>query len=71
VKNLDALSKMEGFVTDTHRQRIDMVKSILTAETRVSRPSQQSGVETQIFFGSSLLLWFLILAAIWRRPLFI
>lgn len=70
IKNLDALSKMEGFVTDDHKQRIEMVKNILTAETRLSRPSQQAEVETQFWGGSSLLLWFLALAAIWRRPFF-
>ncbi|MDF2545485.1 MAG: hypothetical protein K0R93_383 [Anaerosolibacter sp.] len=70
IKNLDALSTMEGFVTDDHKQRIEMVKNILTAETRISRPSQQAEVETQFWGGSSLLLWFLTLAAIWRRPFF-
>lgn len=70
VKNLDALSKMEGFVTDAHRQKIEMVKSILNTETRLPRPAQQVGVETQFWGGSSLLLWFLTLAAIWRRPFF-
>ncbi|MFT9497485.1 hypothetical protein [Anaerosolibacter sp.] len=70
IKNLDALSNMEGFVTDDHKQKIEMVKNILTAETRISRPSQQAEVETQFWGGSSLLLWFLTLAAIWRRPFF-
>jgi hypothetical protein len=70
IKNLDALSKMEGFVTDDHKQRMEMVKNILTTETRMSRPSQQAEVETQFWGGSSLLLWFLTLAAIWRRPYF-
>lgn len=71
LKNLDALSKMEGFVTNDHRQRIEMVKSILAAETRNPRPSQQGTVDSAQFFGgSSLLLWFLILAAIWRRRFF-
>lgn len=70
LKNLDALSKMEGFVTDEHRRRIEMVKDVLTRETPAPRQKTESkGVaETQFFVGSSLLLWFLALAAIWRRP---
>lgn len=72
VKRLDSLSKVEGFVTDYHKQRIDMVKRILASETKVSQPKsqQQAGIETQFWTGSSLLLWFLLLTAIWRRPFF-
>ncbi len=64
IKNLDHLYQMEGFVNQEQKKRIMAVKKIL------SRPSQraQSNVEGQFFVGSALLLWFLVLAAIWRRP---
>ena len=67
IKNLDSLGQMEGLVNDQHRQRIEMVKRILTTETKRSKYAQ-SQPKAEIFFGgSSLLLWFLILTAIWRR----
>ncbi|MCC5910597.1 MAG: hypothetical protein JJT76_09195 [Clostridiaceae bacterium] len=66
IKNLDSLSQMNGFVTDATKQRIAAVKEILTADTGSS--NSQANVETQFFGGTSLLLWFLILAGIWRRP---
>lgn len=69
IKNLDALYQMDGFVTDSHRQRIHIVRSILTEDI----PSENNlhlskDVEGQFLYGSSLLLWFLTLLAIWRRP---
>jgi len=68
ITNLDALSQLNGFITDLTKQRIELVKRTLTADTGSS--NSQSIVETQFFGGTSLLLWFLILAAIWRRPFF-
>ncbi|SET80041.1 hypothetical protein SAMN05660297_03548 [Natronincola peptidivorans] len=66
IKNLDALSQMNGFVTNTNKQRIAAVKEVLSEGTG---SSTDSIVDSQFFFGgTSLLLWFLILAAIWRRP---
>ncbi|AOY77529.1 hypothetical protein [Clostridium formicaceticum] len=67
IKNLDSLSQMNGFVTDVTEQRIAAVKEILTEGTDSSNSG--SSVDSRFFFGgTSLLLWFLILAAIWRRP---
>lgn len=68
VKNLDALSQMDGFVTTTHRQRMHIVKSLLVEEVESSSNNVSRSVETQFLYGSSLLLWFLALLAIWRRP---
>ncbi|MDR5659639.1 hypothetical protein RH915_09040 [Serpentinicella sp. ANB-PHB4] len=66
IKNLDALSQMDGFVNDFTRQRIELVKEVLNTD---SSTTPQSKIEKQFLFGgSSLLLWFLTLAAIWRRP---
>jgi len=70
ITNLDAMAKMEGLVTDGHKRRIDTVKRILTTDfpTQSSARRIQSNPSTEFFFGgASLLLWFLALAAIWRR----
>ncbi|MCT4593237.1 MAG: hypothetical protein N4A57_03045 [Anaeromicrobium sp.] len=70
IKNLDLICEMEGFDKERIQPRVDMVKSLL----RINMPSQntiQSAepiVDSQIFFGGALLLWFLALAAIWRYP---
>ncbi|SNS06403.1 hypothetical protein SAMN05446037_1003220 [Anaerovirgula multivorans] len=67
IANLDALSQMNGFVTDGTKQRIAAVKEILTADAGSSNTG--SNVDSQFFFGgTSLLLWFLLLAGIFRRP---
>ncbi|TCO74542.1 hypothetical protein [Marinisporobacter balticus] len=67
INNLDALSQMQGFVTDVNRKRIANVKSILTSSNAsfYRRNSRQSSPSTQFVSGTSLLLWFLILVAIW------
>jgi hypothetical protein len=68
VHNLEALAQLQGFTNDTQKQRIDYVKSILNAPVR--QRVAESDVESQLFFGgTSLLLWFLLLTSIWRRPL--
>lgn len=64
IKNLDHLSQMEGFITIEMKQRIDMLKRILNNPSGRS----QSNVEGQFFGGSGLLLWFLLLTSIWRKP---
>lgn len=64
INNLDHLSKMEGFITEDMKHRINRVKKIL--ETPSKNP--QTDVESQFFRGGGLLLWFLILAIIWKKP---
>lgn len=67
IRNLELMGQMEGFTNAEIRQRIDMMKNMLAANA----PAASSGrVETAQFGGSSLLLWFLLLTAIWRRPFF-
>lgn len=66
IANLDALSNMNGFVTDSTRQRIALAKQALTSKS--GSPNKSNSVETQFFGGSSLLLWFLLLTSIYRRP---
>ncbi|AOT71596.1 hypothetical protein [Geosporobacter ferrireducens] len=67
IKNLELMGQMEGFSNAEVRERIAMVKNMLI----VNAPAASSRtVETTQFGGSSLLLWFLLLSAIWRRPFF-
>ncbi len=69
IKNLEALQKTEGFLGEEQKQRIEMVKKILTTETNIpSRRNMQSlKPETNYINPTSLLLWFLILVSIWGR----
>lgn len=70
LNNLDTMAKMQGLVTDYHKRRIDMVKRAISTPTQSSQNTNRQAAPGAQFFwaGSSLLLWFLILAAIWRRP---
>ncbi|WP_053956485.1 hypothetical protein [Inediibacterium massiliense] len=68
VKNLELAEKMQGFVGEEHIGRIETVKRILTSP---KPPQMKKEVTGQYFYGgTSLLLWFLTLVAIWRRPYF-
>ncbi len=65
INNLDHLYHMDGFINRAQKQRIDMIKKILSSPSGRGKPD----AEGQFFCcGSGLLLWFLVLAAIWRRP---
>ncbi|MBB6218123.1 hypothetical protein HNQ80_004263 [Anaerosolibacter carboniphilus] len=66
IKNLDAISKLEGFITADQKSRIEQVKSLLGYKNASrANGSQNLRVETEFVSGTSLLLWFLILVAIW------
>lgn len=67
-KNLELMGNMEGFGNEQIRQRIAMMKNMLAANTPAA--SSRTVETAQFFGGSSLLLWFLLLTAIWRRPFF-
>ncbi|WP_026475717.1 hypothetical protein [Alkaliphilus transvaalensis] len=67
IRNLDALAQMEGLVNPSAKRKIPLVKELLNADID---SIGESNVETQFWGGSSLLLWFLLLAAIWRRPFY-
>jgi len=67
IKNLEHFSQMEGFVTEPMKQRINQIKKILSSPVG-TKNTQSTDVDSQFFFGgSSLLLWFLTLTALWRR----
>lgn len=65
MQNLDAISQLQGFVDNHTRQRILKTKELLAS---TAGGNTKSNVETNYFGGSSLLLWFLVLVSIWRRP---
>ncbi|MCT4593570.1 MAG: hypothetical protein N4A57_04770 [Anaeromicrobium sp.] len=65
IQNLDALAQMQGFVTDETRSNIEYVKRLLSQNTRVRPGANSYPPQQQYVSGTSLLLWFLILAAIW------
>ncbi|SHJ94367.1 hypothetical protein SAMN02745975_03284 [Geosporobacter subterraneus DSM 17957] len=68
LKNLELMGNMEGFGNEQIRQRIAMMKNALAAGAPAA--SSRTIETAQFFGGSSLLLWFLLLTAIWRRPFF-
>ncbi|QZY53799.1 hypothetical protein [Crassaminicella profunda] len=67
ITNLDHLSQMGGFVTAANKERIAAVRRVLISRNPSfnKKINNQSTVESQYVSGTSLLLWFLILAAIW------
>ena len=65
INNLELMGQMEGFADAQIQQRIAMMKNMLAANV----PAASTGtVETAQWGGSGLLLWFLLLSSIWRRP---
>ncbi|MBS4534621.1 hypothetical protein GOQ29_03225 [Clostridium sp. D2Q-14] len=68
LRNLDRLARMEGFVDSDTIDKIDYVKKIIKVEESSNR--RYSGVNVQYFGGTSLLLWFLLLTVLFRRPRF-
>ncbi|RKD30880.1 hypothetical protein [Thermohalobacter berrensis] len=74
LKNLEYVAKMEGFVTDETRRKIERVKGIIKIDEDVEsrspyyrRPYYYRG---DFFRGSSLLLWFLLLTLLFRQRRF-
>lgn len=68
INDISLFSKMNAFMTDTQRQKIDMIQNMLQENLSPSySQSMQQSVPTSQSFGTSLLLWFLILVAIWPR----
>ncbi len=61
IQNIDALSNMGGFITDSQKGRIEQVKTLL----KYPNAETAKNVETEYVSGTSLLLWFLILVGIW------
>ncbi|MFZ5969209.1 MAG: hypothetical protein ACOYVK_18795 [Bacillota bacterium] len=65
LKNLDTLTTMEGFMTEDHKEKVERVKVLLGMPGPQSKGAQSENIETEFVSGTSLLLWFLILVAIW------
>ena len=71
INNLNLMSQMEGFVSREQKNKIEYLKNLLESDTTVyrRRGRRMPDVQEQSFVsGSSLLLWFLLLSVIWRRP---
>ncbi|QEK11254.1 hypothetical protein FQB35_02090 [Crassaminicella thermophila] len=64
IRNLELIAQTEGFLTQEQKNKIDRIKRILTENNSFSM--QHQNVESQSF-ATSLLLWFLILVAIWPK----
>lgn len=65
IQNLNAISNMGGFINEQQRGKIEQVKSLLGYQNVPKSKGLNSRVETEFVSGASLLLWFLILVAIW------
>lgn len=64
MKNLELMGQMEGYSTAETQQRIVQLKQMLAANPPAA---SSQNVETAFWGGTSLLLWFLLLTAIWPR----
>ncbi|MTI67354.1 MAG: hypothetical protein FH753_12265 [Firmicutes bacterium] len=66
IKNLELLSKMEGFTEENAIVNIKYLKRLLKVNENVSNHTRLN--RNQYVSGSSLLLWFLLVTLIYRRP---
>lgn len=63
LNNLEYLSKMEGFINDDIKRKIEYIKSLI----KVEESESLQDIESQFFGGSSLLLWFLLVTVLFRK----
>lgn len=67
IKNLDALANVEGFSEYNIAESVSEVKSLIKLDTKSnSSPLSEEEVWSQYVGGSSLLLWFLLVTALFR-----
>ncbi|MBS4536629.1 hypothetical protein GOQ29_13475 [Clostridium sp. D2Q-14] len=66
MKNLESLSQMNMFSEGSHSSDISHLRNLVEIDESNSYPSSIS--RSQYVSGSSLLLWFLLVVALWRRP---
>ncbi|WP_069649366.1 hypothetical protein [Caloranaerobacter ferrireducens] len=67
IKNLEAISKFEGFVTEDIKREIEKLKRLINVDSSENEKISNRELESQFFSPSSLLLWFLLLVIIYRR----
>ncbi|KPU27987.1 hypothetical protein TR13x_01170 [Caloranaerobacter sp. TR13] len=67
IKNLEAISKFEGFVTEDIKREIEKLKRLINVESSENKKISDRELENQFFSPTSLLLWFLLLVMIYRR----
>lgn len=63
LNNLEYLSKMEGFINEDIKRKIEYIKSLI----KVEESESLQDIESQFFGGSSLLLWFLLVTVLFRK----
>lgn len=65
LNNLEQLAKMQGFVNDETREKINKIKELINVDTVSSWGRRR--INSQFFFGgASLLLWFLLVVILFR-----
>lgn len=72
-KNLNLLTQTEGFLSEDQKKKIQYLIHLLDSDIALRRRKgvEFSGEKEQSFKGkNSLLLWFLLLSIIWRKPSF-
>lgn len=68
IKNLELMGQMEGFIDDTTVKNINDIKQLIKIDEVPSETRRYSGrrIESQFFSSASLLLWFLLVAVLFR-----
>ncbi|EOD00834.1 hypothetical protein [Caldisalinibacter kiritimatiensis] len=66
IKNLELLSKMEGFKEENPMADMEFLKQLIRVDENASESRTLS--RRQYVSGSSLLLWFLLLTVLYKRP---
>lgn len=66
MKNLELLSQMDMFSQQSYKSNVSYLKSLVEIDESV--PYSSSIPRSQYVSGSSLLLWFLLVVALYRRP---
>jgi hypothetical protein len=66
MKNLEALTQMNTFSQQSSSDNLPYLKDLIKVDENVPSSSRLS--RSQYVSGSSLLLWFLLVVALYRRP---
>lgn len=66
IKNLELLSQMDTFSQQNSSDSVSYLKDLIQVNENVSNSPRLS--RGQYVSGASLLLWFLLVAALYRRP---
>lgn len=72
IKNLELMAQMEGFVSENTVRNINNVKQLIKIDetSTKSRRYSRRRIDSQFFAAGSLLLWFLLVAVLFRGSRF-